>query len=287
MVPKKHVSYRKENALAALFGKARGVVIGVIHASPLPGSPNYQGEALEEIYAHALQEARRYAAGGVDGLIVENHGDIPFSKPEDIGYETVATMAVMADRIRQQVQLPTGLNVLANGALPAIAVAQAGGGRFVRVNEWANAYIANEGFIEGLAARATRYRSWLRANDIKVFADVHVKHGSHAIVADRSISELTRDVEFFDGDAVIVTGTRTGASPEMDEVHEIREATQLPLLLGSGVTDDNVEAFLRVADGVIVGSSLKVDGVWWNAVDPDRVKAFMRRVKSIVRRRRA
>ncbi len=73
-----------------------------------------------------------------------------------------------------------------------------------------NAYVANEGFIEGPAAEATRYRAGLHARDIKVFADVHVKHGAHAIVADRSINELTRDAEFFDADVVIVTGQRTG-----------------------------------------------------------------------------
>ncbi len=86
----------------------------------------------------------------------------------------------------------------------------AGGADFVRVNQWANAYIANEGFIEGAAAKALRYRSMLRAEHIRVFADSHVKHGSHAIVADRSIQELTRDVDFFEADAVIATGQRTG-----------------------------------------------------------------------------
>ena len=86
--------------------------------------------------------------------------------------------------------MPLGINVLANAAIPAMAIALAGGADFVRVNQWANAYIANEGFIEGAAAKALRYRSMLRAEHIRVFADSHVKHGSHAIVADRSIQEL-------------------------------------------------------------------------------------------------
>ena len=96
--------------------------------------------------------------------------------------------------------MPVGINVLANAPIPAIAVAVAGGAKFIRVNQWANAYVANEGFIEGRAAEAMRYRSRLRADHIKVFADSHVKHGAHAITADRTIEELTRDLDFFDAD---------------------------------------------------------------------------------------
>lgn len=276
----KSVYKEKEHALLSIFGK-RKVVIGVIHSKALPGSPGYLGEPLEDIYAYAVKEAESYAEGGVDGLIVENHGDIPFSKPEDIGPETAATMAVMTDRVRQRVHLPVGINVLANAALPALAVAQAGGGVFVRVNQWTNAYIANEGIIEGSAAQAMRYRAWLRASGVRIFADVHVKHGSHAIVADRSIPELTRDAEFFDADVVIATGQRTGDAAQLDEVEEIRASTQLPLLIGSGVTEENVSDLLTVADGVIVASSLKEEGVWWTPASKEKVRQFMHTVNAL------
>lgn len=265
---------KKPNALQTIFKKKK-VVIGVIHSLPLPGSPEYQGEPLEKIYAFAVAEAERYVKGGVHGLIVENHGDIPFSKPEDIGHETSATMAVMTESVRQRVKVPVGINVLANGAMTALAVAQASNAQFIRVNQWANAYVANEGIIEGPAAKATRYRAWLRANHIKVFADVHVKHGSHAIVADRSIEELTRDAEFFDADVVIATGQRTGDAAALDEVKTIKEATQLPLLIGSGVTEENMIDLLQIADGVIVASSLKEEGVWWTPVSEKKVRSLM------------
>ena len=274
-------TYRpKENALLAIFGRPK-VVIGVIHARPLPGSPGYEGEDPERIYGQALEEAKRYARGGVHGLIVENHGDIPFSKPQDIGRETAAMMAVMADRVRREVDLPVGINVLANDALTALAVATASGASFVRVNQWANAYVANEGIIEGPAARATRYRAWLRAGHVKIFADVHVKHGAHAIVADRSIAELTRDAEFFDADVVIATGQRTGDAAQLGEVREIKEATRLPLLVGSGVTTDNVAELLGLADGVIVASALKEEGIWWTPVSEEKVRRFMQVVHSL------
>ncbi|MFW0699412.1 BtpA/SgcQ family protein [Pantoea sp. R13S299] len=268
------ISAEKIDAIQAIFSRPKAV-IGVIHCDPFPGSPKYRGKPVSAIIDRALRDAENYILGGVHGLIVENHGDIPFSKPEDIGPETPALMAVITEKVRERFGVPLGINVLANAALPAFATALAGGADFIRVNQWANAYIANEGFIEGAAAKALRYRSLLRAEHIRVFADSHVKHGSHAIVADRSIQELTRDVDFFEADAVIATGQRTGDSATLEEIDEIRAATTLPLLVGSGVTPANVCQILARTQAVIVASALKVDGVWWNDVDRDRVKHFM------------
>ena len=269
----------RDSALLALFGKPKAI-IGVVHSRPLPGAPAYEGEPMAAGYEYAVREAERYAAGGMDGVIVENHGDIPFAKPENIGPETAAVMAVMADRVGRAVGLPVGINVLANGAIIATAVAKAAGAAFIRVNQWANAYVANEGIIEGPAAKATRYRAWLHARGLKIFADVHVKHGAHAIVADRGIPELTRDAEFFDADVVIVTGQRTGDSAKMEEIAAVKGATALPVVVGSGVDADNIAEILSACDGVIVASSLKRDGVWWNEVDPDRLALFMDRARS-------
>lgn len=268
------ISAEKIDAIQAIFSRPKAV-IGVIHCDPFPGSPKYRGKPVSAIIDRALRDTENYILGGVHGLIVENHGDIPFSKPEDIGPETPALMAVITEKVRERFGVPLGINVLANAALPAFATALAGGADFIRVNQWANAYIANEGFIEGAAAKALRYRSQLRAEHIRVFADSHVKHGSHAIVADRSIQELTRDVDFFEADAVIATGQRTGDSATLEEIDEIRAATTLPLLVGSGVTPANVCQILERTQAVIVASALKVDGVWWNDVDRDRVKHFM------------
>lgn len=270
----KSIYRQKTNAVHRLFPR-RKAVIGVIHSLPLPGSPHYDGDPIERIYTYAEAEALRYRDGGVDGLIVENHGDIPFAKPDELGPETAATMAVMSHRVAQASGLPIGINVLANGVVQALAVAKASGASFVRVNQWANAYVANEGFMEGKAGEASRYRAWLRGGDIAIFSDVHVKHGAHAITADRTLEELTRDSEFFDADAVIVTGQRTGDSARLDELETVRNATKLPVLVGSGVTAENIEAIFGYADAVIVASSLKHDGGWWNEVDPSRLAHFM------------
>jgi membrane complex biogenesis BtpA family protein len=273
-MPAKPVFRPRPNAIQALFGR-RKAVIGVIHSLALPGSPGYDGMTMQEIIDFAVAEATRYRDGGVDGLIVENHGDIPFAKPEHLGPETAAAMAVMTDAVRRASGLTVGVNVLANGAIQALAVAKAAGASFIRVNQWANAYVANEGFMEGPAAAAARYRAWLQAREVKIFADVHVKHGAHAITADRSIPELARDVEFFDADVAIATGQRTGDSATMEELSTIADSTSLPVAVGSGVTPANVGDIFTVADAVIVASYLKQDGVWWNPVDPERLRNFM------------
>ncbi|MFW5680148.1 MAG: BtpA/SgcQ family protein [Pseudomonadota bacterium] len=273
----KPVARPQASAIATLFGRSK-VVIGVIHSLPLPGAPEHGGRPMREIVEFAVAEGLRYRDAGLDGLIVENHGDVPFAKPEDLGPETAAAMAVLTERVKTATGLPVGVNVLANGAVVALAVAMAGGADFVRVNQWANAYVANEGLIEGPAARAMRFRSHIGARHVRIFADVHVKHGAHAIVADRSIEELARDVEFFHADVAIATGQRTGDAAALDELATIKGATTLPVLVGSGVTSANVGDILSVADGVIIASSLKQDGVWWNPVDPDRARTFMAEV---------
>jgi hypothetical protein len=135
--------------------------------------------------------------------------------------------------------------------------------------------------MEGRAGEATRYRSWIGARDVRIFTDVHVKHGAHAIVADRSLPEMARDVEFFDSDGIIVTGQRTGDSADPEELATFAASTGLPVLVGSGVTRDNIRAIFDRADAVIVASSLKRDGLWWNEVDPESVRDLMDQVRDI------
>lgn len=264
----------KSNAIKDMFGRTKAI-IGVVHARPLPGSPHYGGEPVAGIYEHAVAEARRYRENGCDGVIVENHGDIPFAKPDEIGAETVATMSVMTSLVREAVGAPVGVNVLANAAIAALATAKASGADFIRVNQWANAYVANEGFMEGKAGAAARYRSWIGGRDIRVFTDVHVKHGAHAITADRPLHELARDAEFFDSDGIIVTGQRTGNSVDLEELRMFREATGLPVMVGSGVNRENIAEIFQYADAVIIASALKHEGSWWNDVDPQRVRDFV------------
>ena len=270
----------RPDALQELFG-VRKPIIGTIHLPPLPGAPRYTGEPVRAIYARAVEDARRYAEGGVDGLIVENEGDTPFLKPDEIGPETAACMAVATSAVIDAVGLPTGVLVLANATLHSIAVAKAAGAQFVRANQWVNAYIANEGYLEGTAARALRYRAQLQAPGLRIFADVHVKHGSHAIVADRTIAELTHDAEAFDADVVIATGQRTGDPTRVEEITAISSVAQRPVLVGSGLDAENARELLEHAHGAIVGSAMKEYGVWWNPVSVANTRKIMDAVKEL------
>jgi membrane complex biogenesis BtpA family protein len=274
------ISPDRPSSLDRLFGVAKPLV-GDIHLAPLPGAPRYRKEDMAAIIARAVTDAKVYEKGGMNGVIVENHGDIPFLKPADIGPEIIAAMAVIATAVREAVGIPVGVNLLANAAIGSLAIAKASGARFIRVNQWVNAYVSNEGVIEGESAKALRYRKMIDAEDVAIFADVHVKHGAHAIVGDRSVSEQARDVEFYDADVAIATGNRTGDSVPDEEIAAIRDGARLPIIAGSGVTAANARHVLGKLDGAIVGSSLKLDGLWWNRVELSRVEALVREVEAL------
>jgi uncharacterized protein len=257
-------------------------IIGTVHVAPLPGAPRYDGTSLRDIATRAIEDARTYVEGGVDVLLIENAGDVPYRRPELVGPETVAGLTAVGVAVRDALpEVPMGVIVVAHAVQQSIAIAKAIGGSFIRANQWVNAYIANEGYIEGAAAEALRYRAAIGARDIKVLADVHVKHGSHAIVGDLPISQLTHDVETFEADVLIATGHHTGDPTRVEEVEAIKSSASRSVLVGSGLDASNAKQLLGVADGAIVGSAMKHDGVWWERVDPARVDAIMREVASV------
>ncbi len=217
----------------------------------------------------------------MDGIIVENAGDLPFSRPDDIGPETVAGLSAAVLEVRSVADLPIGITCVANGVIPGLAVAKATGAAWVRANQWVNAYVANEGLLDGPAPRAMRYRAAIRADEVRIFADVHVKFGAHAITADRSVAEQASDAEWFDADVLIASGTRTGAPTQPEEVENVKTGTNLPVIVGSGLSADQVPKLFQIADGAIVGQWLKQDGLWWNPVDPYRVDALMTAVHKL------
>jgi membrane complex biogenesis BtpA family protein len=259
-------------ATKRLFVAAKPV-IGMIHVGALPGTPA-SSRRLTEIEAQALREARIYRDAGVQGLMLENMHDTPYLRG-GVGPEIVAALAVIARAVKDAAQLPCGLQILAAANTEALAVALAAGLDFIRAEGFAFAHVADEGLIQSSAAALLRYRRAIGAEHVQVWADVKKKHSSHAITSDVSIGETAQAVEFMRADAVIVTGVVTGDAPKPEDVRNVKRATGLPVLLGSGVTAANAGALLEAADGCIVGSEFKVGGHWSGAVDPKRVKRFM------------
>jgi membrane complex biogenesis BtpA family protein len=267
---------------SSVFGTTKPI-IGMVHLKPLPGAPRYNSrEGMQSIIDMALKDAEALVSGGIDALQVENQWDRPFQKSEDIGYETVAAITAVIENLKTQFEIPMGVTVHLNAVKQAIAIAVATGCKWVRAFELANAYISNAGFIEAAGPSAMRYRYFLRADDdVMIFGDFHVKHGSHQILADRSFSEQAEDVETALGDALIVTGLKTGKPPDKDDIASLRDVVSIPVLIGSGLSLENSDQLLPLADGAIVGSSFKIDNVLDNPVDGKRVASFMAKVKQI------
>jgi hypothetical protein len=248
-------------------------VIGVVHLRPLPGSPRWNGN-LESVIDRALADAKSYVRGCVDAVIIENFGDAPFTKTI-VGPETVAAMTAAGSAVRAAINIPIGFNVLRNDARSALALCAACGGSFVRVNVHTGAMITDQGIIEGDAYNTIRYRERI-CPDVHLFADIHVKHA--VPLGDFTIEDSARDtLERGLADALIISGTGTGVAADIGDVERVRWACpKAKILLGSGVTVENAREFLQFADGVIVGTSLKVAGKLDNPVDPRRVAALAR-----------
>jgi len=258
-------------------------IMGMVHLKPLPGSPLYDADkGMEDIIETALTDTRALNEGGVDAIQIENQFDRPFLKGEDVGFETVAAITAATEAIKRETKLPLGINVHLNGVNQAIAIALATGCRWIRAFELANAYVSNSGIVEAAGPAALRYRSFLKADDkVMIFGDFHVKHGSHALIEDRSLEEQAEDVETSMGDALIVTGLKTGSAPSLEDIQPIRNAVSIPILIGSGLSYDNLDTLLPAVNGAIVGSSFKKDGKLTSLIDAERVKKFMDKVRSI------
>jgi uncharacterized protein len=258
--------------LTSLFAQPKPV-IAMIHIAALPGTPANSLSAAE-IVALAEREARLYRAAGVDGLGIENMHDLPYLRG-GVGPEIVAAMTLCGQAVKAASGLPVGIQVLAGANLEAMAVAHAAGLDFIRAEGYVFAHVADEGIIESSAAKLLRYRKLIGAERVQVWTDVKKKHSAHAITADVSLGLTAEAAQFMRSDAIIVTGNVTGDPCRLEDVAEARAHTQLPIVLGSGVTTANLARFYPAADAMIVGTHFKVDGRWDNTVDPRRVEAFV------------
>ncbi len=266
-------------SLKEMFGVEKPV-IGMIHLLPLPGAPGYDFYGLGAVIEHALRDAEALISGGVDALVVENMWDLPYYVGADVPPEEMTAQAVAARAIVEAVDVPVGINVIHNGGRVTLAIAVAAGADFIRVCLLTGARVWDTGELDrGCAAELLRWRKNLGAEHIKIFADVDKKHS----VAFPGIDLATHIewTEFYLADALIVSGKMTGAAPELEKVRRARELATRPILMGSGTTADNVAEFLQYADGAIVGTALKVDGIAENLVDVERVKRYMDAVRAV------
>jgi hypothetical protein len=245
----------------------------MVHLAPLPGSPRWEG-SMDRVIGLALADARALLEGGMDAVLLENYGDVPFSAGR-VEPSTIAAMAVIAAALRTALPaVPFGINVLKNDARAALAVACATGAQFIRVNVHAGAVVADQGLVQTEAYHTLRDRRLLGA-DIRLFADVQ---GKHAVpLAPVELEQEARDLIHRGlADALVVSGRATGDATALADVKRVRGAVgRVPLLVGSGVTPDTVAELLSIADGAIVGTFVKRDGDVRSPVDPERVRRLV------------
>jgi len=245
----------------------------MVHLLPLPGSPGWQGD-MSAVIDGARRDAERLVKGGCDALLVENMGDLPYLRGS-VYPETVAAMA-LATGVVASMGLPVGVQLLAGANREALGVAVASGASFIRAEAFAYAHVADEGWLEACAGELLRARRAL-GSGIAIWADVRKKHAAHAVTADLSLVDIAKGSAFCGADALIVTGSSTGEPTDARDVEAAREAG-LPVVVGSGVTDQDAATLAPIADALIVGSWLKEGGDWRRPVELARV----RRLREVV-----
>jgi len=248
-------------------------VVGMVHLLPLPGSPGFNG-SIDEVVDTAVSDASALVEAGFPALMIENFGDTPFFA-DDVPAETISAMTVAATSVADATGVPIGINVLRNDALSALGIATATRAAFIRVNVLTGLMYTDQGPIVGKAAQILRKRSAL-APEVEIWADVMVKHAAAPAGIDARQSAADT-VERGGADAVIVSGSGTGAEPDIHEAGVVRAAVpaETRVVIGSGANVDNLARLLSAADSVIVGSSTKVDGDANNRVDPLRAARFI------------
>jgi len=249
----------------------RKPVIAMLHLLPLPGSPAYGGD-LGVIYERAEWEAHTLVEAGVDALIVENFGDEPYQIGEPPS-EQLALMAAVTHQIVRSVEIPVGVNVQFNAWQTEMAIAHTCEADFVRVEVFVDTVVCAQGIVQPCSAQIMRCRKTLGAHQVGIWANLQTKYTTN--IVPQTITQSAEDAYSAGADALIVTGGATGQATPLDDVKQVREVVELPVLVGSGTRIDNVSQVLETADGAIVGSSLKEGGRAENPVSKEAAEAFM------------
>ena len=254
--------------------KVNKPIIAMAHLPALPGTPRYDREkGVEHIVQWVARDVAHLTAAGVNAVMYCNEDDRPYVF--EAGAEQVAAMARVVAETRPT-GIPFGVDFLWDPTA-AMAVAHATGARFIR-EVLTGVYESDMGLWSPSAGRLARFRSQIGADDIRVFYNVVPEFASP--LGSRSEAERAHSAAVSSlADAILVSGKMAGAEADLSVIEAIKGAVEVPVLVNTGVNPDNVGEYLKVADGAIVGSSLKEDGYTWNPVDPDRVKRFMEQAR--------
>lgn len=245
----------------------------MIAVLPLPGSPLYDGDD-QRVMDQAMADLDIYKKAGVDSIIFENDHDLPYIQPP-LDEKAIALMTAISKEARKRFNGPIGIQMLEAANIESLEIAAEAGLDYIRVEAFVFAHVGGSGIINGSAGKILRRRKELNAEYIKVFADVKKKHGSHSLTIDLDIKDEIMQAELFLADGVIVTSQFTGLRPDKNDLIKAKDATRLPVLIGSGMNVNNIADYLPLADGFIVGSYFRKDGKFLEKLEPERVTKFM------------
>ena len=254
-------------------------VIGMVHVRALPGTP-LAYYSVSKLISQAKDEAKLLYNSGFDAIMLENMHDLPYLN-RYAGPEITSSLTAIACSVKSAVPLPIGLQVLAGANKTALAIALAAKLDFIRAEGFVYSQISDEGLISSDAGKLLRYRRNIGAEHIKIYCDIKKKHASHSLTSDISIKETAKAAEFFLADGVIITGKSTGLPADNHEVKDVRETVNCPIFIGSGITAENLAQYWNYADGFIVGSYLKFDGVWSNELSEKRCQKLIEKVERL------
>lgn len=246
----------------------------MIAVLPLPGSPLYDGDD-QKVIDQALSDLEIYKESGVDSILLENDHDLPYIQPP-LDEKGVALMTRIAREARNRFEGPIGIQMLEAANITSLEIAAKADLDYIRAEAYVFAHVGGSGIINGSAGKILRRRRELNAEHIKVFADVKKKHGSHSLTIDLDIKEEIAQAEFFLVDGVIVTSQFTGVHPDKNDLIKAKDVTKLPVLVGSGMTAENISEYLPLADGFIVGSYFRKDGKFLEKLESERLHTFMK-----------
>ena len=263
------------DALTRIF-RVPKPVIAMLHLPALPGRPLHDRAAGVDAAVEAVErDLEALQAAGVDGLLFCNEADLPYQLR--VGPEISAAMASVVGQLRGQLRVPFGVNLLWD-PIASLAVARAVGASFIR-EVLTGVYESDLGMIEPAIGEIAAYRTAIGGDEIALFDNIAPEFAS--AVGTRGIAERARGAAFLRADAILISGPAAGVPFEMGDLRLAKEAVpDTPVIANTGVRADRLDEIFGVADGVIVGTSLKVDGQTWNPVDPDRAHRLMEAARS-------
>lgn len=254
-----------------LFKEEKPLIIGMIHLPALPGTAGFKGN-MKEVIDRAIYDAKVLKESGIDALIVENFGDMPYKIELDLAQSTA--LASAAALVKAAVGLPIGIDAAMNDYKSALSCAKAAGADFIRIPVFVDTVEYFGGIITPCATKALEYRKQIQAEEVAIFADIQVKH-THMLIPNIPIEESAAVAESCGADALIVTGSHTGGEAPIEMVKRAKNTVKIPVLVGSGISTYNIKDQMSIADGAIVGSSLKEGNSINNPVDGEKCRKLL------------